>query len=87
MKGAFIPSLQVRKLPEHLYQKLKETAVAKHRCLAQQAIIALARGLETELDPKMRRKMILKNIAQEQPIGMAEKLSDPAKLIDGDRKR
>ena len=82
-----MPSLQVRELPEHIYQKLRETAIASHRSLAQQAIIAIARGLETELDPKTRRIMVLEKISQEQPFDAVKKLPDPAKLIAEDRKR
>jgi len=79
-----MPSLQVRELPESLYQKLKQEAEKEHRTLAQQAIVTLARGLEQSVSPANKRKKLLDLIKQEE---LPEKLTDPVKLIREDRDR
>ena len=54
-----MPSLQVRDLPEHIYQALKKAAEAERRSLSQQAIIALAKGLRIGVSPQKRRTELL----------------------------
>ena len=54
-----MPSLQVRDLPEHIYKALKEAATAERRSLSQQAIVALAKGLNIGIDHSKRRKNLL----------------------------
>lgn len=63
-----MPSLQVRDLPEEIYQALKKAAQAEHRSLSQQAIIALARGLNLGVDHRQRRANLLEQWRQE-PLG------------------
>jgi hypothetical protein len=82
-----MPSLQVRELPEHIYKTLCREAEEQHRSIAQQAIAALARGLNLELDPKMRRKCILEAIKTEAVRQGKTSLPDPALLIREDRDR
>ncbi|HQU71848.1 MAG TPA: argininosuccinate lyase, partial [Calditrichia bacterium] len=43
-----MPSLQVRDLPDHLYQKLKDMAAAEHRSISQQAIVMLEKGFAAD---------------------------------------
>ncbi len=38
-------SLHIRKLPENIYFLLQQRAEAKHRNIAQEAIVLLAKGL------------------------------------------
>ena len=57
-----MPSLQIRKLPEALYEALKEAASRENRSLSQQAIVALAKGLEYPFLGKERRMEVLKTI-------------------------
>ena len=45
-------SLQVRELPENIYSLLKRRAEAEHRSIAQEAIVLLAKGLDTSIAPK-----------------------------------
>ena len=40
-----MPSIQVRDLPEEIYNKIKNNAQKDHRSLSQQAIVTLKKGL------------------------------------------
>ena len=82
-----MPSLQVRELPEQLYNKIKQEAHNKHRTLAQQAIVTLSKGLNVPLDPKKRRENVLNILKQNAEIISKYKLSDPVNLINKDRER
>ena len=63
-----MPSLQVRDLPEEIYQALKRAAKAEHRSLSQQAIVALAKGLNLGVDHRKRRARMLAKW-NEEPLG------------------
>ena len=78
-------SLQVRELPEHIYQRLKQEAKAEHRSIAQQAVVTLARGLGLEENPRQKRGKILDSVRTHAITD--RKLPDPVKLIRQDRKR
>ncbi len=80
-------SLQVRDLPDQIYEKLKKEAANKHRSLAQQAIITLAKGLDTPNNPKEKRILLLDLISRDKLSKEKYKLSDPVKLIRADRER
>ncbi len=81
-------SLQVRELPENIYSLLKRRAEAEHRSIAQEAIVLLAKGLDTSISPKVRRTKLLQKIAEESGLsdGTVSKL-DPVELIREDRER
>lgn len=82
-----MPSLQVRELPEHIYLTLCREAEAEHRSIAQQAVAALARGLNLELEPRARRKALLDTIRESaEPYGVL-RVPDPGLLIREDRDR
>lgn len=82
-----MPSLQVRELPEHIYQSLCHEAEASHRSIAQQAVAILAKGLNLDLAPQMRRKALLAAIREGAAAGETSGLPDPAQLIREDRDR
>ena len=82
-----MPSLQVRELPDQIYLKLQEEAKKEHRSLAQQAVATLAKGLDLEINPKKRRKELLKKISEEAIINNKSNLPDPVQLIREDRER
>ncbi len=82
-----MPSLQVRELPEHIYLSLCREAEAEHRSIAQQAVSAIARGLNVELDPRARRKAVLEEVREASVQYKAACLPDPAELIREDRER
>jgi len=80
-------TLQIRDLPDQIYEKLKKEAKKKHRSLAQQAVITLAKGLETPYNPKERRSILIDSLKTENHKGKKYKLSDPVKIIREDRER
>ena len=82
-----MPSLQVRELPEHIYRSLCDEAEAAHRSLAQQAVAVLARGLQVDLEPRLRRKALLAAIREGAGAALSAGLPDPALLIREDRER
>jgi len=82
-----MPNLQIRDLPENLYRLLKERAKKERRSLAQEAVIALARGLEREGDPLDRRRKLLKEIEENQIDEKVKSQLDPVALIREDRER
>ena len=67
---------------------LKQRAEAEHRSIAQEAIVLLAKGLDTSIAPKERRARLLQKIEEEAELksGTAAKLN-PVELIREDRKR
>ncbi|MCW5211840.1 hypothetical protein VU04_02895 [Desulfobulbus sp. TB] len=83
-----MPSLQVRELPVNIYQRLQKRAKAEHRSLAQEAIVTLARGMQTTVSHKNRRRKLLRAIT-EQPCFLDEKAANvnPVQLVREDRER
>ena len=88
LKERLMVSLHIRKLPENIYSVLKQRAEAEHRSIAQEAIVLLAKGLDTSIAPKERRTMLLQRIEEEAELnsGTAAK-RDPVELIREDRRR
>lgn len=82
-----MPSLQVRELPEHIYLQLCREAEIQHRSIAQQAVAAIARGLQLDLDPKSRRSTLLSRIKADPILLNVDSPADPAQLIREDRER
>ena len=80
--------LQIRKLPENIYFLLKQRAEAEHRSIAQEAIVLLAKGLDTSIAPKERRTKLLQKIQEESELNSeTEAKLDPGELIREDRRR
>ncbi len=80
-----MPSLQIRDLPEDVYQSLAFRAEREHRSLAQQAVVELRRI--PELTARERRLRVVENIRKslqetEQPLTPA-----PEDLVREDRER
>jgi plasmid stability protein len=46
-----MPTLVLRNVPEHLYQRLKETAAQHRRSMTQEAIVSLQAALEGDAAP------------------------------------
>ena len=88
LKEHLMASLQIWKLPENIYSLLQQRAEAEHRSIAQEAIVLLAKGLDTSTSPKERRARLLQRIEEEAELnrGTAAKL-DPVELIRENRKR
>ena len=83
-----MPSLQVRELPVNIYRLLQKRAKFEHRSLAQEAVVTLAKGLNTTASNKDRRQKLLQNII-DFPCSSAETTAniDPVSLIREDRER
>ncbi len=83
-----MPSLQVRELPDNIYRLLQEKAKVGHRSLAQEAVVTLAKGLNTTASNKDRRRKILHSIVAH-PCRSAKAGCDiePVSLIREDRDR
>jgi hypothetical protein len=81
-----MPSLQIRKLPDDLYQTLTFRAEQAHRSLAQQALIELR--IATGGTNTGRRAQILETISQDiVDRGTHPPPVAPEKLIREDRER
>jgi plasmid stability protein len=79
-------TLQIRNLPDDLYQALVRKAGEERRSVSQQAIVELSRNLQLVVDARARRKRILTEIRKSHP-GLGKRLPDPVKLIREDRDR
>jgi plasmid stability protein len=80
-----MPTLQVRDLPEEIYNQLSYLADKEHRSLAQETIVLLKEGMNTKLGNKERRKKLLEKIHALKIDG--SKFPDPVTLIREDRER
>ena len=80
-------SLSLLDLPDQIYEKLKKEAKLKHRSLAQQAVITLAKGLEADHNPREKRTLLLDNADLDLESIKEYRLSDPVKVIREDRER
>jgi hypothetical protein len=81
-----MPMIQVRDVPENIYNALVEQARSERRSLAQQAILVLARGLKVDADPRARRRKVIEAIRASDHTPYLN-LPDPVKLIREDRNR
>ncbi|MFW6362358.1 MAG: Arc family DNA-binding protein [Spirochaeta sp.] len=78
-----MPTLQVRDLPQELYNQLAFIAEKEHRSLAQETIILLKEGIESRLDNRERRKQLLKEF---EGLGMdTDQLPTPEQMVREDR--
>lgn len=75
-------SLQIRDMPEALYEALAQRARRERRSLAQQAVADLSR-LE-ELEARTRRELAVEKLRQRP---RRSRLSDPVRIVRKDRKR
>jgi len=78
-----MPILQVRDLPQEIYNKLNYLAEKEHRSLAQETIVLLKEGIDKRLDNQSRRKKLIESFTGLN-INMSG-LPTPAELIREDR--
>ena len=79
-------SLQIRDMPDSLYESLKNSAERDHRSLAQQALFLLATALGSRHGGKERRRHVLEEILS-QRIQIKSKNIDVVSSIREDRSR
>ena len=82
-----MPSIQVRDLPEQIYNKIKNNAQKYHRSLSQQAIVTLKKGLGIDENHKERRRILVDQIMSRRVAFDITKLENPVNLIREDRDR
>ena len=82
-----MPSIQVRDLPEQIYNKIKNNAPKDHRSLSQQAIVTLKKGLGIDENHKERRRILVDQIMSRRVAFDIAKLENPINLIREDRDR
>jgi plasmid stability protein len=82
----WMPSLQIRDLPDEVYEALSSRAKAGHRSLAQQAIVELRRI--PELTARERRLEILKDLKKRIETEPPRRLPrTPEEILREDRER
>jgi len=81
-----MPLLQVRDIPNDLYEKLSRVAEEDNRSIAQETVVLLKKALDYSEERILRRKRILVEI-QKFKIENVDKFPDPVKLIREDRER
>lgn len=79
-------SLQIRDMPDHLYESLKLRAEKDHRSLAQQAVVLLSEALKAERSDPSRRMEALKKIRSNKVKTKSKDISI-VELIQEDRGR
>ena len=81
-----MPLLQVRDIPEDLYEKLSQLAKQENRSIPQETIVLLKKALNYPESRSSRTKRILNEIKNDR-VENSTTLPDPAQLIREDRKR
>lgn len=76
-----MPSLQIREMPDELYEALSRRAQQERRSLAQQAVADLLRL--AELEARDRRIETVERLRNRRSTGV----SDPVRLVREDRER
>lgn len=79
-------SLQIRDMPEELYQSLKARAEKDHRSLAQQALVLLSEALYPETGGNNRRISALARIRNLKKVEM-DGTVDILEMLREDRER
>ena len=85
MRDASMPALQIRDLPDDVYQGVAAAARAEHRSLSQQAVVELRRALGL-IDTARRRQRIVSMLATSNRCLPADAPS-PEALLREDRER
>lgn len=81
-----MPELQIKDIPQELYNKLADSAEMNKRSLTQQAIILLEEALDVDLK-KMNKKDALQRIRALQPYFKGVSIEDVVESIREDRDR
>ncbi len=81
-----MPLLQVRDIPQDLYESLSQMAKQDNRSIAQETIVLLRKALKLDQEIKLKRKAVLNEISKLE-LGDTSKFADPVELIREDRDR
>jgi hypothetical protein len=85
-REAPMPLLQVRDIPEDLYNTLSKVAEAENRSIAQETIVLLKKALNFQQERLSRRKQVLEEI-KALNFTNTDSFPNPADLIREDRDR
>lgn len=80
-------SLQVRDIPEELYENLTAVAKAENRSISQETIVLLKSALRLKSERITQRKRVLQEIEQLNKPSFNGDFPEPADLIREDRDR
>lgn len=81
-----MPALQIRDLPDDLYERLKRLSEQEHRSLSGQATVLLEEALSNENQDRDRRSEIIEAIDKHREEWSGS-LPEPADLVAEDRER
>lgn len=81
-----MPLLQVRDIPEDVYEKLARVARAENRSIAQETIVLLREALNQKEERMAKRRDLLDAIGSQVAEG-ADSFPDPVSLLREDRGR
>jgi plasmid stability protein len=81
-----VPLLQVRDLPEDLYEKLSAVAAADNCSIAQETIVLLRKALGLQEERSLRRKKFFEEIKTRKIVGV-NSFPDAVALVREDRER
>lgn len=81
-----MPALQIRDLPEDVYEQIKQLSEKEHRSLSSQALVLLKKALALTENPRDRRSVLVETI-EKQHDEWRRDLPEPADLIAEDRVR
>jgi len=81
-----MPLLQVRDIPQDLYEKLSQVAEAENRSIAQETIVLLKKALNYKEERIARRKQVLEQIKLTK-LPNVDGFPSPVDLIREDRER
>ena len=87
MHNACMPSLQIRNLPEDLYDRLNANAKRERRSLAQQAIVLLDRALREPEANRERWRRVVQEMKDRPLLKPGQTYTPPDVLIREDRER
>lgn len=81
-----MPLLQVREMPDDLYEKLAMVARSENRSIAQETIVLLRQALDLPVERRARRMQTLQEI-ESLELTDTERFPNPSELIREDRER
>lgn len=81
-----MPLLQVRDIPEELYEKLSQVAQSENRSIAQETIVLLRKALNLQEERIARRLKILQKIKSTKLVN-SNSFPNPEDLLREDRSR
>ena len=79
-----MPLLQVRDIPEDLYEKLARVARAENRSIARETIVLLREALNQKEERMAKRRDLLAAI-ESQAVEGADSFPDPVSMVREDR--